>query len=84
MQSDYRLLHYDLDLVLPCTLESVLLALQSRGWIDSDQHYGYAVYGRRTKGTDLLYPGDRLDCVLDLSSTPIDRRRALALKRKNR
>ena len=84
MQSNFKLLHYQLDLALPCTLESVLHVLQSRGWIDPDQCYGYAVYGRRIKSADLLYPGDRLDCVLDLTSSPVDRRRAVALKRKNR
>lgn len=84
MQSNYVLRLVELDIALPCTVADALSALKIKGCIENDQSYTYSVYGRRVKLTDALQCGDRFDLVIDLPVSPVERRRVLALKRKNR
>ena len=84
MQSNYVLRLIEIDIALPCRVVDALSALKTNGCIENDQSYTYSVYGRRMALNDVLQCGDRLDLVIPLPVSPVERRRALALKRKNR
>ena len=84
MQADYRLCAVRVPIDLPCTVGEVIAYLHHAGWIKNDQEYTFAIFGRRVQPGDIIAHGERLDVVIPLPTSPVERRRALALKRKNR
>ena len=84
MQSDYGINSFKLEVSDDISVSNLYLHLLELGYVSSGIEYGMSVFGDRVKKDYLLSENDRFELCLPLPSDPMQRRRNLALKRKNR
>ena len=84
MNADFTVSQHSIDVPVDSTVRDALDVLLFRQYIENTQCYACSVYGDRVKADYVLQADDRLELSLPLPSDPIQRRRNLALKRKNR
>ena len=84
MQSDYTIRSFGMKVVKDISVSGLYSLLIDLGHICQDSTYGLSVFGDRVKMDAVLRENDRFELSLPLPSDPMQRRRQLALKRKNR
>ena len=84
MNSDFTVSQHSVNVPVDSTVLDVLDVLLAHQYIESTEYYTCSVFGDRVKVDYVLHSDDRLELSLPLPSDPIQRRRNLALKRKNR
>ena len=84
MQSDYTIRSFGMKVVKDITVSGLYSLLIDLGHISQDSTYGLSVFGDRVKMDAVLREDDRFELSLPLPSDPMQRRRKLALKRKNK
>ena len=84
MQSDYTIRSFGMKVVKDISVSGLYSLLINLGHIRQDATYGMSVFGDRVKMHTILQDDDRFELSLPLPSDPMQRRRKLALKRKNK
>ncbi len=84
MLPDYSLQQYFFDLPEGSCVSDLLSQLREAACIENDQVFVWSVYGKKVTSDYVFSAQDRFELVLPLPTSPIERRRLLALKRKNR
>lgn len=84
MNADFTVSQHTIDVPADSTVLDVLEVLLFGQHIEDSKCYACSIFGDRVKADYVLQADDRLELSLPLPSDPIQRRRNLALKRKNR
>lgn len=84
MQSDFTIQLTHLSIQEDTTVAEIYKILVKQGSLKADVTYGMSIFGDRVTMKKTLCAQDRLEFSLPLPSDPMERRRRLALKRKNK